>query len=101
MAANGAAAAACAAAAAADAEAAGAACAVPPLVRAFLREEYAAIDPALPPILDALSAAGAGECWHKKSTFKAHLFEVYKMLTLWRQDTVLRHCGLLHSAYSK
>lgn len=27
--------------------------------------------------------------------------QVYKMLTLWGQDAVLRHCGLLHSAYSK
>lgn len=50
--------------------------ALPPLVRAFLREEYESIDPALPPVLRALHAAGAGECWHKKSTFQQHLFEV-------------------------
>ena len=30
---------------------------------------------ALVAALTALSAAGAGECWHKKSTFKAHLYE--------------------------
>jgi hypothetical protein len=27
--------------------------------------------------------------------------QVYKMLTIWGQDITLRHCGLLHSAYSK
>lgn len=26
---------------------------------------------------------------------------MYKLLTLWGQDKLLRHCGLLHSAYSK
>ncbi|KAI8466149.1 MAG: hypothetical protein J3K34DRAFT_434644 [Monoraphidium minutum] len=73
---------------------------IPPLVRSFLREDYAAVDAKLPAILAELRRVGATECWHKKSTFAQHLFEVYKMLTLWGQSEELRHCGLLHSAYS-
>jgi hypothetical protein len=73
----------------------------PPLVRAFLREDWASIDPILPRALAELRAVGAGECWHKKSSFYAHLLETYKLLTLWGQDAALRNCGLLHSAYSK
>lgn len=42
----------------------------------------------------------AGECWHKKSDFKSHLFETYKMAKLWGQDDVLCKCALMHSAYS-
>jgi hypothetical protein len=36
---------------------------VPPLVRAFIREEYAEIDPKLPGILQELRRVGATECW--------------------------------------
>jgi len=74
---------------------------IPPLVRHFLREEHAAVDPKLPALLAELRRVGATECFHKKSTFAQHLFEVYKLLTIWGQDLTLRHCGLLHSAYSK
>ncbi len=40
---------------------------IPPLVRAFLRQDYARVDPQLPKWLNVLSDVGAGECWHKKS----------------------------------
>jgi len=49
---------------------------IPPVVRAFLRGDLDEVDPALPGLLKELCAVGAGECWHKKSTFKEHLFQV-------------------------
>lgn len=73
---------------------------VGPLARLFLRQEYAKIDADLPQLLDVLSEVGASECWHKKSTFKQHLFETYKMMKLWGQDDILCKCALMHSAYS-
>ena len=36
---------------------------IPPLVRSFLREDYAAVDPKLPAILAELKRVGATECW--------------------------------------
>lgn len=71
-----------------------------PLVQSFLRHEYSKIDDKLPSLLLVLDEVRAGECWHKKSTFKEHLFQVYKILKIWGQDAVLANCGLLHSAYS-
>jgi hypothetical protein len=44
---------------------------LPPIVHSFIRQEYSKIDPALPEMLGVLTAVGAAECWHKKSTFKA------------------------------
>jgi hypothetical protein len=44
---------------------------LPPIVHAFILQEYSKIDPALPEMLEVLTAVGAAECWHKKSTFKA------------------------------
>jgi hypothetical protein len=44
---------------------------LPPLVHAFIRQEYSKVDPALPEMLEVLTSVGAAECWHKKSTFKA------------------------------
>jgi hypothetical protein len=37
--------------------------AIPQLVRSFLREEYAQVDPQLPAILAELRRVGATECW--------------------------------------
>ncbi|WIA32613.1 hypothetical protein OEZ86_003416 [Tetradesmus obliquus] len=73
---------------------------LPPIVHTFIRQEYSKTDPALPEMLEVLTAVGAAECWHKKSTFKAHLLEVYKILKIWGTDDSLARCGLMHSAYS-
>ncbi|KAF5843336.1 hypothetical protein DUNSADRAFT_17914 [Dunaliella salina] len=43
---------------------------------------------------------GAPECWHKKSTFKAHLFETYKMSKIWGLGDAIAETMLFHSAYS-
>lgn len=39
---------------------------------------------------------GAGECWHKKSTFKQHLLETYKIAKLWGLDSALCDTMLFH-----
>ncbi len=41
-----------------------------------------------------------GECWHKKSTFKEHLLQTYKILKIWGQPAIVCDCMLFHSAYS-
>mmetsp|Transcript_74436 Transcript_74436/g.212245 ORF Transcript_74436/g.212245 Transcript_74436/m.212245 type:complete len:110 (+) Transcript_74436:92-421(+) len=58
---------------------------VSPLVRRFLRGQYAAIDPAIPAMMDLLAERGAPECWHKHSTFMQHLVGVWRGLTLFNQ----------------
>ncbi|KAG8060878.1 hypothetical protein GUJ93_ZPchr0002g23653 [Zizania palustris] len=68
--------------------------------RPFLRGEEEQVDPALPKLAAVLRAAGAGECWHKHSTFLAHLLDVYRILRLWGAPDVVTRCGLYHSAYS-
>ncbi|KAG2498198.1 hypothetical protein HYH03_003952 [Edaphochlamys debaryana] len=73
---------------------------VPGIVRAFLRGELSRVEPQLPGWLDTLAGVGAGECWHKKSSFKAHLYEVYKICKIWGQDDDVCRCALFHSAYS-
>ena len=72
---------------------------VTPLARAFLREEYAAVDAALPAILEAVKATGAAECWHKHSSFLSHLQGVHRMACLWGLPRDVCLCALLHSAY--
>lgn len=47
-------------------------------------------------MLDVLTAVGSAECWHKKSTFKSHLMEVYKILKLWGADDSTCRCALFH-----
>ncbi|GLI67400.1 hypothetical protein VaNZ11_011586, partial [Volvox africanus] len=73
---------------------------LPGIVRAFLRGDLSRVDSRLPKWLDILSGVGAGECWHKKSSFKSHLFEVYKICKIWGQDDDVCKCALFHSAYS-
>ncbi|KAG1679607.1 hypothetical protein FOA52_006124 [Chlamydomonas sp. UWO 241] len=73
---------------------------IPPLAKAFLSEDYAAVDPRLPGWLEELTKVGANQCWHKRSTFKAHLYHVYQILKMWGQDDAVTSCGLFHSAYS-
>ncbi|EFJ12102.1 hypothetical protein SELMODRAFT_124836 [Selaginella moellendorffii] len=68
--------------------------------RLFLREEYAAIDPALPHWLSVLRSTGASECFHKHGTFFQHLVEVYRILKLWGAPDDVCRCGLFHSSYS-
>lgn len=68
--------------------------------RPFLRGAYAAIDPALPGLLEVLRETGASECWHKHGTFLEHLQDVYRILKLWRAPDSVARCGLFHSAYS-
>ncbi|KAG2435828.1 hypothetical protein HXX76_007023 [Chlamydomonas incerta] len=73
---------------------------IPGVVRAFLRGDLSRVDPRLPEWMEVLSGVGAGECWHKKSSFKAHLYEVYKLCKIWGQDDDVCKCALFHSAYS-
>ncbi|PNW71926.1 hypothetical protein CHLRE_16g671500v5 [Chlamydomonas reinhardtii] len=73
---------------------------IPGVVRAFLRGDLSRVDKRLPEWMEVLSGVGAGECWHKKSSFKAHLFEVYKLCKIWGQDDDVCKCALFHSAYS-
>jgi hypothetical protein len=73
---------------------------ISPLARAFLREEYAKVDAALPGIIDAVKATGAAECWHKHSSFLAHLQGVHRIARLWGMPRDVCLCALLHSAYS-
>lgn len=47
-------------------------------------------------MLDVLTAVGSAECFHKKSTFKSHLMEVYKILKLWGADDSTCRCALFH-----
>ena len=37
---------------------------------------------------------GANQCWHKRSTFKAHLYHVYQMLKMVRSGTGCSGLGL-------
>ena len=55
---------------------------VSPLVQAFLRGNYHAIDPKVPVMMELLAERGAPECWHKHSTFMQHLVGVWRSLTL-------------------
>lgn len=71
-----------------------------PLLRAFLADDWARVDPALPPLLEVLFARSAGEDWHKAGTFKDHLLGVYRTLALWDQPREVRLLGLFHSVYS-
>jgi hypothetical protein len=73
---------------------------LPEIVKAFISQDYLKIDPLLPSWLAVLQEVGANQCWHKKSTFQTHLFEVYKILKIWNQPDHVCKCGLLHSAYS-
>lgn len=68
--------------------------------RPFLRGELERVDPALPSLIAVLRSVGAGECWHKHSTFLAHLSDVYRALKLWCVPDAVARCGLFHSAYS-
>lgn len=43
---------------------------------------------------------GANECWHKKSSFKEHLYQTYKIAKIWGLDDIITGCMLFHSAYS-
>lgn len=70
------------------------------LVIKLIREDYELIDPKIPHYLSLLSQNGADLCWHKHSTFKQHLYQVWKILTIWRQPIAITRCGLFHSAYS-
>jgi len=69
-------------------------------VRDFLAEDFAAIDPDLPPLLAVLNRRRMAECWHKHGSFRDHLIGVYRILALWGQPREAQLLGLLHSVYS-
>jgi hypothetical protein len=71
-----------------------------PKLRALLAEDWAAVDPELPALLDMLFARGAGADWHKAGTFRDHLLGVCRTLVLWDQPREVRLLGLFHSVYS-
>jgi hypothetical protein len=71
-----------------------------PLLKPLLADDWAAVDPTLPPLLEVLFARSAGEDWHKAGTFKDHLLGVYRTLALWDQPREVRLLGLFHSVYS-
>ncbi|WCJ38970.1 hypothetical protein M5689_019997 [Euphorbia peplus] len=68
--------------------------------RPFLRGELESIDPNLPSLLSVLRSVGAGECWHKHGSFLDHLFDIYRILKIWKAPDSVCLCGLFHSAYS-
>ncbi|RVX16293.1 hypothetical protein CK203_014521 [Vitis vinifera] len=68
--------------------------------RPFLRGELEAVHPKLPSLISVLRSVGAGECWHKHGSFLEHLFDMYKILKLWKAQESVCLCGLFHSAYS-
>ncbi|KAK6931781.1 hypothetical protein RJ641_003574 [Dillenia turbinata] len=68
--------------------------------RPFLRAELELVDPKLPSLVSVLRSVGAGECWHKHSSFLDHLVDIYKILKLWKAPDSVCLCGLFHSAYS-
>lgn len=70
------------------------------LVRRFLADDPAAIDPELPDLVRLLHDRNAAEDWHKHGVFKDHLLGVYRILRLWKQPREICLCGLLHSVYS-
>jgi hypothetical protein len=70
------------------------------LVRLFLSEDFAALDPDLPALLAVLNERRMPECWHKHGSFRDHLLGVYRILALWGQPREARLLGLLHSVYS-
>lgn len=71
-----------------------------PLIRPLLADDWAAVDPTLPGLLEMLFTRAAGEDWHKAGTFKDHLLGVYRILALWDQPREVRLLGLFHSVYS-
>lgn len=73
---------------------------ISPLARAFLREDWASVDEALPRIIEAIKSTGAAECWHKHSSFLEHLIGTYRQVRLWRFPREVALCMLTHSAYS-
>ena len=71
-----------------------------PLLKPLLAEDWAAVDPALPGLLELLFARSAAEDWHKAGTFRDHLLGVARTLTLWGQPREVVLLGLFHSVYS-
>ncbi len=69
-------------------------------VRDFLADDFAAIDPELPPLLAVLNRRRMADCWHKHGSFRDHLIGVYRILALWGQPREAQLLGLLHSVYS-
>ncbi|CDP16986.1 unnamed protein product [Coffea canephora] len=70
------------------------------LARPFLRGELENVDKNLPYLVSVLRSVGAGECWHKHGSFLEHLFDIYRILKLWKAPDAVCLCGLFHSAYS-
>ncbi|XP_065868617.1 uncharacterized protein [Euphorbia lathyris] len=68
--------------------------------RPFLRGDLESIDTNLPSLLSVLRSVGAGECWHKHGSFLDHLFDIYRILKIWKAPDSVCLCGLFHSAYS-
>ena len=73
----------------------------PDSLKPLLADDWAAVDPELPALLEMLFARSAGEDWHKAGTFKDHLLGVCRTLTLWNQPREVRLLGLSHSAAAK
>ena len=73
---------------------------ISPLAHALLREEYGAVDAALPALIDAIKKTGAAACWHKHSSFQSHLLGVHRIAALWKMPRDVCLMALAHSAYS-
>ncbi|XP_038875815.1 uncharacterized protein LOC120068183 [Benincasa hispida] len=69
-------------------------------LRPFLRGELEKVNMNLPSLISLLRSVGAGECWHKHSTFLDHLVDTYRILKIWKAQESVCLCGLFHSAYS-
>ncbi|KAK9051289.1 hypothetical protein SSX86_027916 [Deinandra increscens subsp. villosa] len=68
--------------------------------RPFLCKDLNSIDKNLPKLLTILHSTGTDECWHRSGTFYDHLYQVYRILKLWKAPDPVCTFGLFHSAYS-
>jgi hypothetical protein len=73
---------------------------IPDRVNDLLMEDLDKCDPDMHKFLPLLSKVKANLCWHKHSTFKDHLFDVWRILYIWKQSTAVCRLGMFHSSYS-
>jgi hypothetical protein len=66
----------------------------------LLLEDLDQCDADMDRFLKLLAKAKANMCWHKHSTFKDHLFDVWRILYIWKQPTPVCRLGMFHSSYS-
>ena len=75
---------------------------MPPLIRAMIHEDWAAIDPEGPRMIEEMKqqAPVLAEFSHARTTFKEHLLGTFSILGAWKQPAEVRRTGLFHTGYS-